>query len=186
MRDYGTLEDLERWRKHFEGTPNEFSVVQFDHDREGKMVRLVWADGRENYPITIEHVILLFVNYLIPLRCGIGWEKQLRYWSMHDLLRETFCDVPLIVKTVGDRRRLMMSEPSKLSELDRELCSIMTSLIMMMSGVLNPNDEDEVSRMRFKTVLMDDLSLYLPLREDLDEALPVIRRYFNDVTIQTT
>lgn len=186
MRKYGTLEDLERWRLHFEGTPNEFKLALYETAKAEEMVRIVWKNEMISIPAPLEHAWVLISNYMIPLHNGIRREDVHGNWLIQDTLKKNFGGVPLVVRPVEGRMYLTLSDPAAMTEQDRESCSVMAALLLHARGVAALRWDAFGSGDDFDHVLTDDFSLNIPLGSNLDEALPVIRRYFNDVTIQTT
>ncbi len=186
MRKYGTLEDLERWRLHFEGTPNEFELNLYKDIQGGDLVRIVWKNEMISVPASLEHAWVLITNYMVPLHNGIRREDVHGNWLIRDTMKKNFGGVPLVVRPVDGRMYLTLSDPAVMTEQDRESCSVMAALLLHARGVVALRWDAFGSGDDFDNVLTDDLSLYLPLKGDLDKVLPVIRRYFDDVTVQTT
>ncbi len=184
MRKYGTLADLERWRKHFEGTPNEFKLALYETAKAEEMVRIVWKNEMISIPAPLEHAWVLISNYMVPLHNGISRDDVHGKWLIRDTLKKNFGGVPLVVRPVDGCMYLTLADPATMTEQDRESCSLMAALILHARGATDLKKDAFCED--FDHVLTDDLSLYLPLKGDLDKVLPVIRRYFDDVTVQTT
>lgn len=196
MRKYGTLADLERWRLHFDGTTNEFKVVQYENHLGEEMVRLDWT-GRpetiptpldwkrrpETIPASLENAWFLIVNYLTPLHCGIT-QEGLGDWSAQEVLKKNFGKVPLVVRLVDDRMFLTLSDPSALSDQDRESCSTLTSSILWTHGIVSTDWNPVYDG--FEGILMEDLSFKIPLKGDISDVIRVVFMYFYDVTVLTT
>lgn len=180
MREYGTTEDLERWRLHFEGTPNEFKVIaggdsdatQPEKSIFGKdMTTLEWSVGRA-VPTPNDSLHMLILNYLIPMRYGIKLKTGKNYlltedYQVRDAFVANFKRIPLTMTVSEGRKYLQTAYPDEMSVIDRECCSIAAAQILAMAEVLDISDDEDVFKTKFKSVLTDDLGLSLPVKGGL-------------------
>lgn len=181
MREYGTTEDLERWRLHFEGTPNEFKVVAGGEDDPSKpdvksifgkdMTTLEWSVGRA-IPTPNDSLYMLMLNYLIPMNYGIKLEPGKSYlrigdYQVREAFSKNFQKVSLTMKVVDGRKYLMTAYPESMSEIEQECCSIMSAQILAMANVLDLSDDEDVFKTKFKSVLTENLGLCLPVKGGL-------------------
>lgn len=180
MRDYGTMEDLGRWRDHFAGTANEFKVIEGGVDDPSQasksifgkdMTTLEWSEGRA-VPAPNDSLHMLIMNYLIPMRYGVKLKPGKSYlmmedWQVREAFQSHFQKVPLVMTVVDGRKYLTTEYPESMSEMDRECCSILAAQVLAMASVLDLSDDEDVFKTKFKSVLTDDLDLSLPVKDGL-------------------